>query len=72
MNQESKNAGGVSIGIPAVVVGVLIALKHIGMTNLSYGDIIWFGIQVWVVCLAVIFAIWLLTMAIGIIFGSIK
>ena len=72
MNQESKNAGGVSIVIPAVVMGVLIALKHIGMTNLSYWDIIWFGIQVWIVCLAVIFAIWLITMAIGIIFGSIK
>lgn len=72
MNQESKNAGSVSVGIPAVVVGVLVALKYIGMTNLSYWDIVWFGIQVWLVCLAVIFAIWLVAMAIGIIFGSIK
>lgn len=72
MKQETKNAGGVSISIPAVVVGVLISLKHIGMTDLSYWHIVMFGIEVWFVCVAIIFALWLIVMFLGIIFGSIK
>lgn len=35
-----------SVGIPAVVVGALIALKKVGMTAMTYSDIIWFGVEV--------------------------
>jgi hypothetical protein len=70
MKQEAKNIGSVSIGIPAVVVGVLIALKHIGMTNLSYWGIIVFGIEVWFVCAAIVVALWLFLTFLLLIFGQ--
>jgi hypothetical protein len=72
MKQEAKSAGSISIGVPAVVVGVLIALKHIGMTSLSYWHIAMFGVEVWLVCVAIVFSLWLIVMLLGIIFGSIK
>ena len=48
-----------SAGIPTVVIGTLIALKEVGMTTMSYSDIIWFGVKVWFVCAFIVFAIWL-------------
>ena len=72
MKQEAKNAVNISIGVPAVVVGVLIALKHIGMTSFSYWHIVMFGVEVWLVCVAIVFSLWLIIMLLGIIFGSIK
>jgi hypothetical protein len=59
---ENNNASkGITIGmgIPSVVVGTLIALKKVGMTTMSYSDILWFGAKVLLVCLAVAFCIWL-------------
>ncbi len=58
-NNYRKNVS-ISINIPSIVVGVLIALKHIGMTNISYGSIILFGIEVWAICIAIVVIIWLL------------
>lgn len=61
---ENNNASkGITIGmgIPSVVVGVLIALKKVGMTTMSYSDILWFGAEVLLVCLGIafcIFCIW--------------
>ena len=42
---DNSNGGSIAIGvgIPSVVVGVLIALKKVGMTTMSYSDIAWFG-----------------------------
>ena len=63
---ENNNASkGITIGmgIPSVVVGVLIALKKVGMTTMSYSDILWFGAEVLLVCLGIsfcIFCIWLI------------
>ena len=59
---EKNNASrGITIGmgIPSTVVGVLIALKKVGMTTMSYSDILWFGAEVLFVCLAIAFCIWL-------------
>jgi hypothetical protein len=56
-NQNVREVGARSIGIPAVVVGVLIALKHIGMTSISYSSIIWFGLEVWLVCIFIVLVI---------------
>ena len=60
-NNSSANSGGLTIGvgIPSVVIGVLIALKKIGMTSMSYWDIIWFGVDVFIVCALIGFCIWL-------------
>lgn len=61
---EKNNASkGITIGmgIPSTVVGVLIALKKVGMTTMSYSDILWFGAEVLLVCLVIafcIFCIW--------------
>ena len=47
MNNNSTASGGgmtIGVGIPSVVVGVLIALKKVGMTAMSYTDILWFGV----------------------------
>ena len=68
---ENKNvATTASIGIPGVVVGVLVALKHIGMTTLSYWDIIVFGIQVWLVCALIAIAIYVIILLIISLFSS--
>lgn len=59
-----------SVGIPAVVVGVLIALKKVGMTAMTYSDIIWFGVEVWLVCALVVVAIWFIVCCILVLFES--
>lgn len=62
-SMENNNASrGITIGmgIPSTVVGVLIALKKVGMTTMSYSDILWFGADVLLVCLAIAFCIWLI------------
>jgi len=59
-----------SVGIPAVVVGVLIALKKVGMTTMAYSDIIWFGVEVWLVCALVVVAIWFIVCCILVLFES--
>lgn len=59
-----------SVGIPAVVVGVLIALKKVGMTAMTYSDIIWFGVEVWLVCAIVVVAIWFIVCCILVLFES--
>lgn len=57
MKSKEKVIGGYSLGMPGVVVGVLLALKHIGMTNISY----WGYITLWLccaaICLAIVFAL---------------
>ena len=65
MENNSGSAVTISTGIPSVVVGVLIALKHIGMTKMTYGSIIWFGIEVWLVCAAIALVIWFIIAAIA-------
>ena len=47
-----------SASIPTVVIGTLIALKEVGMTTMSYSDIIWFGVKVWFVCAFIVLVIW--------------
>ena len=59
-----------SVGVPAVVVGVLIALKKVGMTAMSYSDIIWFGVEVWFVCALIVLAIWLIVFFFLILFKA--
>ena len=59
-----------SVGIPAVVVGVLIALKKVGMTAMTYSGIIWFGIEVWLVCALVVVVIWFIVCCILVLFES--
>lgn len=68
-NNKSAYASS-SVGIPAVVVGVLIALKKVGMTAMTYSDIIWFGIEVWLVCALVVVAIWFIVCCILVLFES--
>ena len=68
-NNKSAYASS-SVGIPAVVVGVLIALKKVGMTAMTYSDIIWFGVEVWLVCALVVVAIWLIVCCILVLFES--
>ena len=68
-NNKSAYASS-SVGIPAVVVGVLIALKKVGMTAMTYSDIIWFGVEVWLVCAIVVVAIWLIVCCILVLFES--
>lgn len=46
MDNNKSDYASFSVGIPAVVVGVLIALKKVGLTAITYSDIIWFGIEV--------------------------
>ena len=69
---DNKNSTYVSssVGVPAVVVGVLIALKKVGMTAMSYSDIIWFGVEVWLVCALIVLAIWLIVCCILVLFES--
>ena len=43
-----------SLGIPGVVVGCLLALKYAGLTFMSYMDIFWCGVKVWLVCAAIV------------------
>ena len=70
-NQSSGVTVG-SLGIPSVVVGVLIALKKVGMTTMSYEDIIWFGIQVFCVCAIIAIVIWLVVLLIIAMISAIK
>ena len=68
-NNKSAYASS-SVGIPAVVVGVLIALKKVGMTAMTYSGIIWFGIEVWLVCALVVVVIWFIVCCISVLFES--
>lgn len=63
-NNSTASSGGITIGIgiPSVVIGALIAFKKVGMTTMSYSDIIWFGVEVFLVCALVGFVIWFLLM----------
>lgn len=54
---NNKNTISFSFGIPSAVIGALIALKYVGATNITYGEIIWFGIKVWFACAAIVLAI---------------
>lgn len=70
MDNNISNYVSSSVGVPAVVVGVLIALKKVGMTQMSYSDIIWFGIDVWLICAVITFVIWLIMLFILMIIES--
>jgi hypothetical protein len=59
-----------SIGVPAVVLGVLIALKKVGMTTMGWSDIIWFTIEVWIVCAVIAICIWAILMFIIALFSN--
>jgi hypothetical protein len=71
---DNNKSGGVAIGvgIPSVVIGVLIALKKVGMTTMSYSDIIWFGIEVFIVCAAIGLLVWFIIMLFVALFGGFK
>ena len=71
---DNNKSGGVAIGvgIPSVVIGVLIALKKVGMTTMSYSDILWFGFEVLLVCAAVGIAVWFIIMLFVGLFGGFK
>ena len=60
MKGKEKEIVSYSLGIPGVVVGVLLALKHVGMTNISYWGILLYGFEVWLCCAAIGLAIFLL------------
>lgn len=70
MNNNNSTYVSSSVGVPAVVVGVLIALKKVGMTAMSYGDIIRFGVEVWFVCALIVLAIWLIVFLFLILFKA--
>jgi hypothetical protein len=59
-----------STGVPAVVLGVLIALKKVGMTTMGWSDIIWFTIEVWIVCAVIAICIWAILMFIIALFSD--
>lgn len=71
---DNNKSGGVAIGvgIPSIVIGVLIALKKVGMTTMSYSDIIWFGIEVFIVCAAIGLLVWFIIMLFVGLFGGFK
>lgn len=59
-----------STGVPAVVLGVLIALKKVGMTTMGWSDIIWFTIEVWIACAVIAICIWVIMMFIIALFSD--
>ena len=59
-----------STGVPAVVLGVLIALKKVGMTTMLWSDIIWFTIKVWIACAVIAICIWVIMMFIIALFSD--
>lgn len=59
-----------SISVPAVVLGVLIALKKVGMTTMGWSDIIWFTFEVWIVCAVIAICIWFVMMLIIALFSD--
>jgi hypothetical protein len=59
-----------STGVPAVVLGVLIALKKVGMTTMGWSDIIWFTIDVWIVCAIIAICFWAIMMFIIALFSN--
>lgn len=67
---EGQNIKKVNIVLPSIVTGVLIALKHIGMTSMSYWAIIWFGVEIWLCCVALVLVVLLIGMVIKVIFES--
>ena len=69
---EGQNITKVNIVLPSIVAGVLIALKHIGMTSMTYGDIIWFSIEVWLCCMFVMLVCYLIFMFFAAFFGGWK
>lgn len=69
-NKDAKNVCSISIIVPNVVVGVLLALKHIGTTSISYWAIIVFGLKVWAACAIFIAVVWLLFAFIFFLFGG--
>ena len=71
-NNNCANSGGltVGIGIPSVVIGVLIALKKVGMVSMSYWDIVMFGLQVFLICAAIGIIIWFIIMLLIMFFSS--
>ena len=69
-NENTKSAGKYAVGIPSIVIGVLVALKHIGMTNLSYWSIVLFGLEVWLVCFAIAFVLFMVFTLITMIFSK--
>jgi hypothetical protein len=76
MENDKIKTISISLGIPSVVVGVLIALKHIGLTSISYSAIAIFGLKVWIACalimICVMFALYVIGILIGAIFGAFK
>lgn len=70
--ENNTKVGTYSCGLPTVVMGALIALKHIGMTSMTYWAIIWFGIEIWFCCIALMFAFLLVFMFFAAIFGAWK
>lgn len=71
MENDKIKTISISLGIPSVVVGVLIALKHIGMTSISYSAIAIFGLKVWIVCAVIMICVMLALYVIGILIGAI-
>lgn len=59
-----------SIGVPSVVLGVLIAFKKVGMTTMGWSDIIWFTIEVCIVCAVIAICIWAIMMFIIALFSN--
>lgn len=72
MDNNNASSGGltVGVGIPSVVIGVLIALKKIGITTMSYWDIALFGMQVFLVFAIVGLSIWFIIVALAMLFSK--
>lgn len=70
MNNNAESKVTYSVGIPGVVVGVLLALKFAGLTMMSYSDIIWYGVKVWLVCAAIVLAIWVVAVIVTAMFDN--
>ena len=70
MNNSTESKVTYSVGIPGVVVGVLLALKFAGLTMMSYSDIIWYGVKVWLVCAAIVLALWFVAVIVAAMFDN--
>jgi hypothetical protein len=72
MDNNNASSGGltVGVGIPSVVIGVLIALKKIGITTMSYWDIALFGMQVFLVFAIIGLSIWFIIVALAMLFSK--
>ena len=70
IKEQSKNVVAISSSLPTIVMGTLIGLKFAGMTTLSYLDIFWYCMKVWLAVAAIVVAIFMLIKVLMIVFST--